>query len=207
MKYQGKIEQWNDEKGFGFVQPNGGGERLFVHIKAFKKRTRRPQNGDLIVYQGARDKQGRAQAVDICFAADHKRRAKKRPGQARTLGNLTVAAVCLFIVAAILLGKLPLWFVPLYLLLSLITFIAYGRDKAKAQNNQWRTPESTLQVLALFGGWPGAFMAQNKFRHKSKKGSFLFVFWLCVLVNLVAVAWLCGSDGQVLLAQISASLF
>ncbi|WP_105214046.1 DUF1294 domain-containing protein [Pseudoalteromonas sp. T1lg22] len=204
MKYQGKIEQWNDDKGFGFVQPNGGGERLFVHIKAFKKRNRRPQNGDLIVYQGARDKQGRGQAVDISFASDHKRQATKQPGQARTIGTITVTIGCLFIAVAIVLGRLPLWFIPLYLVLSLVAFIAYGRDKAKAKNNQWRTPESTLHLFALLGGWPGAFMAQNKFRHKSKKGSFLFGYWFCVLVNLAAVAWLCGSEGQIWLSKLNA---
>ena len=34
MKYQGRIQQWDDAKGFGFVEPNGGGIRAFAHIKA-----------------------------------------------------------------------------------------------------------------------------------------------------------------------------
>ena len=49
MKLQGKILNWNDDKGFGFVEPNGGGQRAFVHIKAFKNNARRPVNGDIIV--------------------------------------------------------------------------------------------------------------------------------------------------------------
>ena len=32
MKLQGKIVNWNDKKGFGFVEPNGGGERAFMFI-------------------------------------------------------------------------------------------------------------------------------------------------------------------------------
>lgn len=31
MKLQGQVVNWNDDKGFGFVEPNGGGDRAFVH--------------------------------------------------------------------------------------------------------------------------------------------------------------------------------
>lgn len=41
MRYQGKITDWKDDKGFGFVTPNGGGPRVFVHIKSFSSRQRR----------------------------------------------------------------------------------------------------------------------------------------------------------------------
>jgi hypothetical protein len=32
MRFQGKVFNWNDDKGFGFFEPNGGGERAFVHM-------------------------------------------------------------------------------------------------------------------------------------------------------------------------------
>ncbi|NQZ08944.1 MAG: cold shock domain-containing protein, partial [Algicola sp.] len=48
MKQQGKVLNWNDDKGFGFVEPSGSGERAFVHIKAFKRQTQRPVNGEII---------------------------------------------------------------------------------------------------------------------------------------------------------------
>ena len=48
MRHQGKITHWQDDKGFGFVEPDGGGERAFVHIKAFAVRSGRPAEGDLI---------------------------------------------------------------------------------------------------------------------------------------------------------------
>jgi len=84
MRSKGKITSWNDEKGFGFITPSSGGNRIFVHIKAF--------------------------------------------------------------------------------------------SKSAARKGAWRTQESTLHLLSLVGGWPGALVAQQKLRHKSKKQSFRFVF-------------------------------
>ena len=57
VKYQGRIQQWDDAKGYGFVEPNGGGTRAFTHIKAFKQRSRRPVNGGIIVYEVGQDDQ------------------------------------------------------------------------------------------------------------------------------------------------------
>jgi cold shock CspA family protein len=51
MRYQGKITSWKDDQGFGFVIPNGGGEKAFIHIKAFTGRSRRPLEGDFITYE------------------------------------------------------------------------------------------------------------------------------------------------------------
>ena len=75
-----------------------------------------------------------------------------------------------------------------YGLLSLASFAAYASDKSAAIRQQRRTPERTLHLLALCGGWPGAWLAQQTLRHKSSKTSFLVVFWLSVVANLVA-AW------------------
>jgi uncharacterized membrane protein YsdA (DUF1294 family) len=52
---------------------------------------------------------------------------------------------------------------------SLIAFVAYALDKAAARAGRWRTQESTLHLLALIGGWPGALLAQRQFRHKTAR--------------------------------------
>ena len=67
MRYQGKITNWKNDHGFGFVTPNGGGEKAFVHIKAFSTRSRRPIEGDLITYELATDEKRRFQAENIRF--------------------------------------------------------------------------------------------------------------------------------------------
>lgn len=80
-------------------------------------------------------------------------------------------------------------FVPvLYLGMSLVAFVAYGLDKRAARAGRRRMPESTLHLMAFFGGWPGAMAAQHWLRHKSVKAAFLAVFWTTVLLNLGALA-------------------
>lgn len=86
--------------------------------------------------------------------------------------------------------RLTLYVVAAYMLLSVFTFIAYWWDKRKAQagHSHKRTPESTLQLLALLGGWPGALLAQGYLRHKSQKRPFLLLFWCTVLLNLTLLS-------------------
>jgi uncharacterized membrane protein YsdA (DUF1294 family) len=70
-------------------------------------------------------------------------------------------------------------------IISLAAVVANVRDKHKAQSSEWRTPEATLHFLELLGGWPGAFVAQRIWRHKTSKGSYQGVFWLIVVVHQV----------------------
>jgi uncharacterized membrane protein YsdA (DUF1294 family) len=72
----------------------------------------------------------------------------------------------------------------LYAVASAVCFIAYALDKSAARQGRRRTPERTLLLLGLAGGWPGGLAAQQLLRHKSAKTSFLAKFWLTVIVNL-----------------------
>jgi uncharacterized membrane protein YsdA (DUF1294 family) len=79
------------------------------------------------------------------------------------------------------------------LALSLLTFVAYRSDKRRAEAGAWRIPESTLHMAELAGGWPGAFLAQRTFRHKTSKTSYQVEFWIIVLLHqLIAVDCLGG---------------
>ena len=73
-----------------------------------------------------------------------------------------------------------------YLGMSLTCALAYWRDKTAAQNRQWRVPESTLLMLGMLGGWPGAIVAQQTLRHKTSKISFRLAFWTTVVLNVGA---------------------
>jgi len=77
--------------------------------------------------------------------------------------------------------------------MSAVTFAVYGLDKVAARAGRWRTPEATLHLLALLGGWPGAFVAQRVFRHKTRKQPFVAIFWGTVVANCVALYWLLGA--------------
>ena len=102
-----------------------------------------------------------------------------------SVASMFLAAVC----GLAALGTLPLGIPVLYVAASLAAVAAYRVDKSAAQTGAWRTPESSLHVLALMGGWPGALVAQNIFHHKSRKPFFQFTFWATVAVNCGALVW------------------
>ena len=70
-----------------------------------------------------------------------------------------------------------------YGLMSLITFIRFGLDKRAAIKRRRRTPERTLHLHALAGGWPGAFIAMQVFRHKRRKPAFVRVVWAIAILH------------------------
>ena len=81
---RGKIDQWKDEKGFGFIAPDDGSERVFFHISTIKSQARRPQVGDIVIYEATRDSQNRLKARAVSIEAlatnsnyQNKRKAKK----------------------------------------------------------------------------------------------------------------------------------
>ena len=79
------------------------------------------------------------------------------------------------------------------LVVSLFTFMAYRSDKRRAEAGEWRIPESMLHMAELAGGWPGAFLAQRMFRHKTAKISYQVQFWIIVLAyQMVAIDSLAG---------------
>ncbi|MFC7420436.1 DUF1294 domain-containing protein [Iodobacter arcticus] len=189
MRFQGKISSWKDDQGFGFVVQNGGGERAFLHIKAFENRTQRPAEGDLITYVQVRDDKGRFRAEQVCFVGQRKVAAAESGSGSGFVAVIWVLVFCAFVASACFIGRLPWLITGGYLAVSIVAFIAYALDKSAAKNNRWRTQERTLHLLGLLGGWPGALLAQRVLRHKSKKIAFLLVFWLTVLINCAALAW------------------
>ncbi|MBS1143041.1 MAG: DNA-binding protein [Proteobacteria bacterium] len=198
MRYQGKITQWKDGQGFGFITPNGGGERVFLHIKAFGQGGRRPVEGDIVTYELTADAKGRARAVGVAFV-DVRSRGARPVGNGRG-GGLPLLVLAFFglLGALVLTGRLPLMVLGLYAGASLLAFAVYAWDKAAAQGGHWRTAENTLHMIALCGGWPGALVAQRVLRHKSSKASFQVGFWATVLINCGGLGWLLTPAGAAL---------
>jgi uncharacterized membrane protein YsdA (DUF1294 family) len=71
-----------------------------------------------------------------------------------------------------------------------ITFLLYGFDKTQSKNGGWRVPEVILHGLALAGGFPGGWAGRSIFRHKTKKGIFVFVLTVSTVIHLGLVYWL-----------------
>lgn len=73
------------------------------------------------------------------------------------------------------------------LLINVLTLAMYGADKMAARRAMRRVPEATLLVFGLIGGWPGAIIGQQLFRHKTQKQPFKTYFIVSVIVSISAM--------------------
>jgi len=200
MRYKGKIDSWKDDRGFGFIAPKPGGHKVFVHISSFLNRKRRPAGNEIVSYALKTDAKGRPQAVSVEFSDEPV--SIVSPASWSKAALIFAAAFVSFVASATLIGRLPLAVLGIYLVTSVIAFIAYALDKSAAKNDKWRTPESTLHLFAAVGGWPGALAAQRLLRHKSKKQSFQIVFWGTVVLNCCVLGYLFTPSGAELIRSV-----
>ena len=107
------------------------------------------------------------------------------------------------LLAGAMLDQLPVPIPSIYLGVSLATFIIYAWDKAAAKRSKRRVPEATLHYFAIFGGWPGAMLAQQLFRHKTRKQPFRRLFWMTVIINVSVLISLYTPYGSWLWAKVS----
>ena len=186
MRFKGKISEWNDDRGFGFISPAEGGPAVFCHIKAFTERTIRPEPGKIVTYELSKDERGRPRATLIRYSGAPKPAPAAPPPRQSSVASAVVGATASLagVAALAFIDRISWWVLAWYLGLSVVTFFAYGWDKVSARGGHWRTQESTLNGLALFGGWPGGWVAQHAWRHKNRKASFQAAFWGAVAVNV-----------------------
>lgn len=180
---KGRLTQWDDAKGYGFITPDDGGPKLFVHARAFGLRPQRPVVGERLSYREGLDAQGKRRALDVQSLVP---RAAPRTPAPRDGGRvlLLVPAFAGFVLTCHLLWGVPNWLWGLYSAMSLATFIVYALDKRAARRGDWRVGERTLHVLALACGWPGALLAQQLLHHKRVKPAFRRTYWLTVALNV-----------------------
>lgn len=189
----GKISSWNDEKGFGFITPNSGGKSIFIHINDYSKRHHRPMHGLSVIYSLSKDTKGRLRATNVHPEKGHKKVTKA--GKQKLLSVFISCAFIFTIIGLVLVNKLNSIILVFYIVVSVLTFGLYAKDKSAAQKGKWRTPESTLHFFSLVGGWPGAAIAQSQLRHKSNKLSFRVVYWFTVIINCIILSWLLTPEG------------
>ena len=201
--HKGQLTKWKDERGFGFIEAVERSQEVFLHISELKDSTRRPQVGDTIYYYVVVEDE----KIRACNAFIAGARSKPNLPPASSKNRATSIGVSNYpfpILEVLLLSILPLigslhfvWItanpIPLilYPVMSLLTFAVYADDKSRAKRGDWRTPEQTLHLCELAGGWLGGFVAQRRLRHKNIKTSYQVVFWAIVALHLAFwVDWL-----------------
>lgn len=202
MRYKGQMVTWKDDKGFGFVITEGAQHKIFAHINDFAHRSRRPIEGDKVSYDIALDQQKRERAINIRYSNEKVLVELDPKNIKKTVGDSYTLLFCGVLGGLLLMNKIPLSLLLIYFVLCVSTFIAYALDKSAAQQNRWRTKESTLHLLSLLGGWIGALFAQNKLRHKSTKKEFQQVFWVTVFVNSAVCIWMATQGYFVYLKEV-----
>ena len=218
MHTQGRIRRWDADKGFGFIQ-GARSSNVFFHIRDYRGSTP-PVEGMRVAYEeiqvggkGPRAMDVRPQAATAAaspFVSAPAPRpirserpaapARQRPRAAARERNDGAAGASLAM--ALMLGwlallawgawaqRLPVWLLGAMAALNLVTFLSYALDKSAAQRGGWRTSEKQLHLLALLGGWPAAWWAQQWLRHKSRKQEFRTVYWATVLLHCAGLATL-----------------
>jgi uncharacterized membrane protein YsdA (DUF1294 family)/cold shock CspA family protein len=190
FRRKGTIVEWNDDRGFGFIAPEKGGERVFCHIKSFRDLTQRPARGQAFTYELVTDMGGRSRAREIRPAAGTLPATPEGDVQVSTGSAAPLAGGLVFLAVLTVLvhqERLPWLVFPWYLGLGLVTFVLFGWDKASARGGFRRTPENSLCALALAGGWVGGWIAMRSLRHKTRKSSFRRKFWFAAVLNMAVL--------------------
>jgi uncharacterized membrane protein YsdA (DUF1294 family)/cold shock CspA family protein len=171
----GKVSKWNSEKGYGWLQCQG--KEVFLHIRDFEGSGREPGVGETVRFTMGQDDQGRPCATKA---------VSLRPKWLRMPSRSILGLMALLILPVLALYHLSFSILGIGIYgigLSLVTYAAYASDKRRAQTDAWRIPEVYLHGLEIVGGWPGAWMAQRRLRHKSSKLSYQIKFWLIIITH------------------------
>lgn len=201
---KGVVNLWQDDKGFGFIQSESG-EEVFFHINDYNAQ-QRPRLDEQVLFTLAQDAQGRACAIQVQPLVDAQQKMAQKNQQIRKRNQrksqqmqfesgqkkrllMGLGFYGVLVLLAVM-HKLPWLIVAWYVVIGVVTFLVYGKDKKAAQNNQWRTPEATLHLLSIAGGWVGAMVAQTYLRHKSQKPEFRLMYYLTVVSNMAGLLFL-----------------
>ena len=203
---KGILEDWHDQRGFGFIRrPRGG--KLYVHMKSIGKSTERPKAGDILSYDVGTGANGRPAAVDVTIirplqsktagiapgkgserVAAQPARRESQPGM-RHISMRTAAAATLIVLLGnnIVLGRFPVWVGLLYVLGGIASWLFYEADKRAAERREWRAPERRLHLTDLTFGIIGGLLAQHVLRHKTYKPGFVMVTALITALHVLTL--------------------
>ncbi len=209
MTETGELVQWDDERGFGFIEARGG-KRFFVHVTSIARMINRPRIGDVVTFDPTLGKDGRPVARSVLVSGanpvgfDHvrQRRAKAKAQWDWRLLLAGLLAVLATFVA--LVGNAPVYLPLVYLGLGVLSLSLYRTDKSAAETGQWRISEAMLLGVDLVGGIIGGLIAQAIFRHKTRKPSYVAATIALASIHLLWLA--CLASGIITVADLASAL-
>lgn len=194
-KELGKIIHYDTQRKFGFIQYKNNQE-IFFHERQFRA-GRTPVIGEMVVFDIKKDKSGRDCADNVQELAfvqkqqakrqkyeAYQERQEQKQGELKLWCGISLVYVVLMGLGLLLIGK-PLSIMVLYVVMGAVSFAMYYKDKLSAQTGKWRTPENTLHLIDLLGGWVGATFAHKLLNHKATKPTFRSVFYATVIIHVV----------------------
>jgi len=189
MRYNGRLNEWNDDRGFGFALIPGRADRVFVHIKAFDREQTRPVATDMLTFELHDGPKGPA-AKRVRHAGTAAPDTSVRAEARRNFSLDWLLAAVLVPIQGLGTAQLPLpaWKWGVLPVAAIVAFCAYKLDKGYARQGERRTREATLLMLSI-PGWVGALAAQQRYRHKSSKRGFYAVFRVIGLIQAGVIAW------------------
>ncbi|HAS6360803.1 TPA: DUF1294 domain-containing protein [Vibrio vulnificus] len=181
MAYKGRIAQWSQDKGNGFIKIDGSGEMVYFNkAEVIGSATL----DDVVTFEVERNKHGQVVAVAV---------------QKAFVFSFAIGVAIIFLTAVfagIWLFRYPALAVLHYFFISAVTFVICAFDVSAAKESKPRVPEVLFYILALIGGWPGAFFAHVVLSHKVGNTPFLVMSWLMALINMAGFAWTLTDYGK-----------
>lgn len=198
-RYQGRLVEWHDEQGYGFIQgiSDPKHQRVFLHIKSFQRSGPRPIQGCVVEYDLGLDNQSRPQAINVSYVKAGQVHAKQNISSVSKQNKkvawhpmyiaMLIYWVALFVLSSF--GKLPALSLMIIMLINAYTYWLYQKDKQAALNGDFRISEQHLLLMNVLGGWTAAWYARQNFRHKTQKQPFKTYFALSIVFNIVLIAF------------------
>jgi cold shock CspA family protein/uncharacterized membrane protein YsdA (DUF1294 family) len=195
---KGAVTKFDDKKGYGFIQPDGQSETIFVHASDVTTAGRLAvgQRVRFEITQSAKGPRAANVAVEGAAAAPPSRRGSSPVSPYWLFGSLAVFDTILVMALAMLVLSLS-WLWAYLIAINLTTLMLYAYDKSVAGSGMVRVPEKILHAVELLGGTPAGIVGQHLLRHKRAKGSYQIVFWLIFFaqVGIVLVLFYAGLLG------------
>ncbi|USD35231.1 MULTISPECIES: DUF1294 domain-containing protein [Vibrio] len=184
MAIQGTISEWHDSKGYGYISVDDQEAQIKFHLFDLEAYGHPPRISERVQFRLAKDAHGGIRAVNI---------------ERQVVLNFTLSIAIWFfstlVASVFLLDYPPLSFV-LYITLSTIAYMVYALDKHALHTGGWRVPSVTFHIINVFGGWPGALLAQSVLHHKYSDIGFKSLFWVTLLANFTLFCWTLTEEGM-----------